>query len=95
MKVYLTIITILLIACFFFGIGWQKEKNTRVDMENTIMLLKGQKNLLEEEIKKRNQDAIELQKKYKELEKAANDDKGFDWMVDISNTAVIRRLQAN
>lgn len=95
MKVYITIISILLIACIFLGIEWQKEKNARVDKENTIMLLRGQKKLLEDEIKKRNEDAIELQKKYKELEKAANDDKGFDWMVDISNTAVIRRLQAN
>ena len=72
MKIYLTIIIALLVMCIFFGIAWQSEKNAREDRDRTIMSLSGQKTVLEKEIEKRNQNAIELQKRNEKLEELAN-----------------------
>ena len=48
-------------------------------------------------VKKRKEDnekTILIAERNKELEEAARQD-SFDWMADISNTSVIKRLQAN
>lgn len=44
--------------------------------------------------KKDHEDALAISKRNKELEEAARQD-NFDWLADISNSSVIKRLQAN
>lgn len=92
MKIWLSIIIILLVGCIFFGIAWQSEKEAREDRDREIIALSGQKNALEKEIEKRNKNVVELQKRNKELEDAAKKDT-YDWNADISGTSVILRLQ--
>jgi len=92
MKIYLSIIILLLAICIFFGVAWQSEKNAREDRDKTIIALSGQKNALEKEIEKRNKNVVELQKRNEELEKLAKKD-NFNWDADISNTLVILRLK--
>lgn len=56
---------------------------------------KGKNATLEAEIEKRNKAILAADKRARELEEAAKSDKsGFDWNADISNSAVIKRLQA-
>lgn len=93
MKVCLGIIIVLLVACIFFGVAWQSEKEAREDRDKTIASLSGQKNALEKEIKKRNENVIELQRRNEELEALANAD-DFDWYADISDSPVIVRLKS-
>lgn len=53
-------------------------------------------NLLIKQRKKDYADKLAISERNKELEKAATKDKAyFDWNADISNTAVIKRLQAD
>lgn len=92
MRIYLVIIICMLAMCIFLGIAWQSEKKCRIDKENEIIALSGQKTALEKEIKKRNENVIELQKRNEELEALAKQDE-FDWTADISNTFVILRLK--
>lgn len=93
MKICLSIIIILLAMCIFFGVAWQSEKEAREDRDKTIASLSGQKNALEKEIKKRNENVIELQRRNEELEALANTD-DFDWYADIGGSPVIVRLKS-
>lgn len=93
MKICLGIILILLVVCIFLGAEWRIEKNIREDMEKEIIALSGQKTALENEIKKRNKNVIELQKRNEELEALANAD-DFDWYADIGGSPVIVRLKS-
>lgn len=68
----------------------ESEKNA-LKMENK-QLKEDNKNYLAK-IERIYNDKVELDRKYKELEKAAKSDKNFDWFVDISNSDVIKRLQ--
>lgn len=38
---------------------------------------------------------LQIAERNRELEQAAKEDKAFDWNADISNSIVIKRLQAN
>ena len=93
MKVCLSIIIVLLVGCIFFGVAWQTEKEAREDRDRTIASLSGQKKALEKEIKKRNENVIELQRRNEELEALANAD-DFDWYADIGGSPVIVRLKS-
>lgn len=93
MKVCLGIIIVLLAMCIFLGVAWQTEKEAREDRDKTIASLSGQKNALEKEIKKRNENVIELQRRNEELEALAYAD-DFDWYADISDSPVIVRLKS-
>ena len=79
--------------CIFLGIAWQSEKNAREDRDKTIAALSGHKTALENEIKKRNENVIELQRRNEELEALANAD-DFDWYADIGGSPVIVRLKS-
>lgn len=93
MKIYLVIIICMLVACIFLGIAWQSEKAAREEGDKTIASLSGQKTALENEIKKRNENVIELQRRNEELEALANAD-DFDWYADIGGSPVIVRLKS-
>lgn len=102
-KIYVLIVIIL--AC-----GWGYDHWGKVTLENDLNHLKKdylnlesdfeqtmqQKMFWEKEFEKRNQEKILLSKRNAELEKEATKDKAyFNWNADISNTSVIKRLQAN
>lgn len=93
MRIYLVIIICMLAMCIFLGIAWQSEKKAREDRDKTIIALSGQKTALENEIKKRNENVIELQRRNEELEALANAD-DFDWYADIGGSPVILRLKS-
>lgn len=93
MRIYLVIIICMLVACIFLGIAWQSEKKAREDRDKTIIALSGQKTALENEIKKRNENVIELQRRNEELEALANAD-DFNWYADIGGSPVIVRLKS-
>lgn len=63
----------------------EKWKNSEA---NNVFLIKQRK--------KDYEDTLAISERNKELEKAATKDKAyFDWNADISNTAVIKQLQAD
>lgn len=102
-KLYITI-------AIFLTCGWGysfynklilENRNTSLETKNSalekvVLDYKNQISFLEKELDERNKEKILLSERNAELRKAAEEDKAyFNWNADISNTAVIKRLQAN
>lgn len=91
----------LAIMCLILAVGWyitfkmlMSKKEEVSAKEAEITLLNKRADYLSEELKKREEDVIEFNKRVKELEKAAaKDDSNFDWSFDISNSPVVKQLQ--
>ena len=95
-KIYIEIIVFL---CFVLGFYIYKDysnktKITSLTTQNSA--LKGNIQLMEKRLEKEHADTLAISERNKELEKAAAKDKAyFDWNADISNSAVIKQLQAD
>lgn len=102
-KIYTLIIVFL--ACGWGYSQYNKlmleNKNTSLETKNSalekvVLDYESQISFWEKEVEKRNQEKILLSERNAELEKEAEKDKAyFDWSADISNSAVIKRLQAD
>lgn len=95
-KIYVSIVIFL--ACGWGFTYWGKTtlENDFERLATNYEALMGNKMFLEKELDERNKEKILLSERNAELEKAAAEDKAyFNWNADISNTSVIKRLQAN
>jgi len=94
MRYLLIIIAILSVALgwYVFKDNLNHDKITSLTTENSA--LKGNLDFMEKRFEKEHKDKLAISQRNKELEEAARQD-NFNWMADISNSAVIKRLQAN
>lgn len=89
---YLITLIIAVIAVFYGW--WYKQEAER--KETLYANSRANNELLINRMRKVYNDKMETDRRNAELEKAALEDKAyFDWNADISNSAVIKRLQAN
>lgn len=90
---YLLAIFFILSVVFGFGVYYYHDR-----ANSYCELWKNSQANIDYLIQKRREDnekTLLIAERNKELEEAAKQDKLFDWNADISNTAVIRKLQAN
>lgn len=84
---------IIAILAVFYG-WWYKQEAER--KEALYVNSRANNELLISRMREVYNDKVETDRRNAELEKAALEDKAyFDWNADISNSAVIKRLQAN
>jgi hypothetical protein len=96
MSKILSIIAVFLGLCvgvliFLYNLSQKEIKS----LQSNNLTLRGNNVILTNEIKKRNENAVVLSERVRELEEEAKKDTSFNWYVDISNSPVIKRLQAN
>lgn len=93
-KIVSAIAVFLAVCCGIFIFRYNYAQNQISALQTQINAVKGNNVFLQEEISRRNRNAVELGNKIKELEEAVkNDTSGFNWNVDISDSLVVRRLQ--
>lgn len=90
---------LIIIAILSVGLGWyifkdnlNRDKITSLTTENSA--LKGNLDFMEKRLEKEHYDKIQISQRNKELEEAARQD-NFNWLADISNSAVIIKLKEN
>lgn len=87
---------IAILLAIFLGLVAYFYKNQAEEQERLKDVYMGNNQLLLTKIKKVYDDKVATDSRIKELEQEAIKDKEvFDWNIDISNTNVIKRLQAN
>lgn len=87
---------VAVLVAIFFGLVAYFYKNQAEEQERLKDVYMGNNQLLLNKIKKVYDDKVATDSRIKELEQEAiNDKEIFDWNIDISNTNVIKRLQAN
>lgn len=91
---FVKIITVFAVISFFTAV-WYKNEFERVN--NLYNILQGNNSLLIEKIKDIYNEKLEVDKRNVKLEQAAETEnkKFFNWYADISNSPVIKQLQAN
>ena len=89
---YITAIFFILSVVLGFGVYYYHNRaNSYCELwKNT----QANNDYLIKQRKKDYETTIQIAERNRELEEAARQD-SFDWMADISNTSVIKRLQAN
>lgn len=93
-KLYLSVF--ILVVLVIFGIKYVErgKKITSLTTENNA--LKGNISFMEKRFEKEHADTLAISERNKQLEKAVKQEKSsFDWNADISNSPVIKQLQAN
>jgi hypothetical protein len=87
---------VAILLAIFLGLVAYFYKNQAEEQERLKKAYMGNNELLLERIRKVYDDKVATDSRIKELEQEAIKDKEvFDWNIDISNTNVIKRLQAN
>lgn len=95
-KIYFLIVLFLALGCGYFFFRKSMLENDLERLETNYNAIKGSKIFLEKEIEERNKEKILLSQRNRELEEEAKKDKSsFDWDYNISNSPVIKWLQAN
>ena len=104
-KIYL--LTFIILGCgwgysHYSKINLKKDldyvKKEYLNLESKFEGTMQQKMLMEREIEERNEKTLATCERVCQIKKAAENEKdksGFDWNADISNSAVIKRLQAD
>ena len=86
-------ISVLLLCVAVVVAGYYREDAKQA--RESLSVYRGNNEVLLGRLKKTYADKVETDKRNSELEKAAAEDKtSFDWGYDISNSLVIKRLQA-
>lgn len=93
MKIYKYIAGFFIATTIIFVLMYKYENFKTNKLENEKKALIEENKTYSTKLEKVYNDKMELDRKYKELEKAAKSDKNFDWFVDISNSDVIKRLR--
>jgi predicted nuclease with TOPRIM domain len=95
MKIISIIAVFFALCCgvllFMYNLSEKENKSLQANL-NT---LRGNNAYLQQEIKKRNENAVALSERVRKLEEEAKTDTAFDWYVNIANSPVIKRLQAD
>ena len=87
---------VAVLMAIFLGLVAYYYKNQAEEQERLKKAYMGNNELLLGRIRKVYDDKVATDSRIKELEQEAIKDKEvFDWNIDISNTNVIKRLQAN
>jgi hypothetical protein len=92
--IYLAVFILVVAIIFGFKYVERGKKIASLTTENNA--LKGNISFMEKRIEKEHADTLAISQRNKELEEAVKQEKSsFDWNADISNSPVIKQLQAN
>ena len=90
---YLT--AFLLLCAYIFAQNYIERGRQINTLESENNALKANVTFMEKKLEKEHADTLAISERNKELEEAVKQDKSFDWNADISNSPVIKQLQAN